>query len=56
VIYPGIAVLRPSRRPSAAPIEELAATLAEALNRARIEGKLWRVESGRIREHSPHET
>lgn len=54
--YSGIAVLRPSTRPSLSQIEELAATLAEALIRSSLEGKLWIVEVGRIREYTPEET
>jgi predicted nuclease of predicted toxin-antitoxin system len=54
--YSGIAVLRPSTRPSVLQIEELAATLAEALIRSSLEGKLWIVEVGRIREYTPEET
>jgi predicted nuclease of predicted toxin-antitoxin system len=55
-MYFGIVVLRPPGTPSAAQIEELTATLAEALKRSSVEGKLWIVETGRIREHSPDDT
>lgn len=54
--YSGIAVLRPTTRPSVSQIEELAATLAEALIRSSLAGKLWIVEVGRIREYAPEDT
>ena len=54
--YLGIAVLRPTTRPSVSQIEELAATLAEALIGSSLAGKLWIVEVGRIREYAPEDT
>ncbi len=49
----GIAVLRPSPRPSTAEIEMLVRTLVEALRKSAIEGRLWIIEVGRIREYMP---
>jgi predicted nuclease of predicted toxin-antitoxin system len=53
--FSGIAVLRPSSRPTIADLESLMSTLVEALNRSTIEGMLWIVESGRIRQYSPED-
>jgi predicted nuclease of predicted toxin-antitoxin system len=47
--YAGIAVLRLPPRPSHADLLRLVQTLAGALEHEAIEGKLWIVESGRIR-------
>jgi predicted nuclease of predicted toxin-antitoxin system len=47
--YAGIAVLRLSQKPSAAHLATLVRTLAEALESEQLEGKLWIVESGRVR-------
>lgn len=47
--YRGIAVLRLPARPSAANLIGLVATLADALKRESLRGKLWIVEAGRIR-------
>jgi predicted nuclease of predicted toxin-antitoxin system len=51
--YRGIAVLRPGGRTSQAALDELMHTLARALERSSIDGKLWIVEHGRIREYLP---
>ena len=51
--YSGIAVLRPPTRPSLSDIEALVGTLTEALRQSRIEGMLWIIEMGRIRQYSP---
>jgi predicted nuclease of predicted toxin-antitoxin system len=50
---PGIAVLRADGPLTTAGIEQLITTLVEALATSSIEGKLWIVESGRIREYTP---
>ena len=47
--YAGIAVLRLPHRPSHADLLRLVQTLASALEHEAIEGKLWIVESGRMR-------
>ncbi|MGA2261152.1 MAG: DUF5615 family PIN-like protein [Acidobacteriota bacterium] len=47
--YPGIAVLRLAPKPSAANLTNLIRTLARALTGESIAGKLWIVESGRVR-------
>ena len=47
--YAGIAVLRLPPKPSHADLLRLVQTLAGALEHESIEGKLWIVESGRIR-------
>ena len=52
-IHAGIAVLRAGGPASFAMIDALMETLAEALSNDSIEGKLWIVEPGRIREYSP---
>ncbi|HET6284847.1 MAG TPA: DUF5615 family PIN-like protein [Polyangia bacterium] len=54
--FSGIVVLRPPSRPRIAELESLVRTLAEALTRSTIDGKLWIVEIGRIREYSPDES
>jgi len=51
--YAGIAVLRPAGPTSAALLDGVIATLAEALSRSTISGKLWIVEHGRVREYAP---
>lgn len=51
--FSGIAVLRPSSRPTIAGLESLMSTLVEALRQSTIEGMLWIVEEGRIRQYSP---
>jgi predicted nuclease of predicted toxin-antitoxin system len=51
--YAGIAVLRPRDRPTAVGLTDLVMTLAAALGRSDITGKLWIVEPGRIREYAP---
>jgi Domain of unknown function (DUF5615) len=51
--YSGIAVLRLPAKPSYEDLRDLAETLAEALARRSIEGKLWVVQKGRIREYQP---
>jgi predicted nuclease of predicted toxin-antitoxin system len=50
--YAGIAVLRP-RRLTPDELYATVTTLIAALERGRIEGKLWIVERHRIREHLP---
>lgn len=47
--YAGIAVLRLPQKPSAADLESLIQTLADALESEQPTGKLWIVETGRIR-------
>ena len=49
--YPGIAVLRLPPKASHAQLLALVQTLARALTTESIEGKLWIVETGRIRVH-----
>jgi len=51
--YTGIAVLRLPRRPTPAHLEEAIGTLEGALGDRPIEGRLWIVELGRIREYQP---
>lgn len=47
--YPGIAVLRLPSKPGAADLTNLIRTLARALTGDSIAGKLWIVETGRVR-------
>ena len=47
--YPGIAVLRLPSEPSARVLNELLQTLAGALEREQLEGRLWIIEIGRLR-------
>ena len=47
--YAGIAILRLPPKPSHSDLLRLIQTLAGALGHERIEGKLWIIESGRIR-------
>lgn len=47
--YSGIAVLRLSAKPSAADLAALVQTLADAMKAEFLIGKLWIVETGRIR-------
>ena len=47
--YPGIAVLRLPQKPSADDLSTLVQTLAHALKREQLTGKLWIVEMGRVR-------
>lgn len=49
--HTGIAVMRLATRASASDILERARTLIEGLARGHIEGQLWIVEAGRIREY-----
>lgn len=49
--YPGIAVLRLPPRPSLATILVLVRTLAGALEKEPLAGKLWITEVGRVRVH-----
>ena len=51
--YGGIAVLRLPRRPTPAQLQDAIRTLVGALASRPIEGKLWIVELGRIREYQP---
>ena len=51
--HAGIAVLRPGARATAGNIQDALRTFVAALAMASIEGKLWIVESTRIREHTP---
>lgn len=53
--YPGVAVLRPPPRVSAEVLVALVRTLAGALVKESIAGKLWIVEAGRIRIHEAGE-
>ncbi len=47
--YAGIAVLRLPDKPSAIDLSTLVRTLAEAVSKEEISGKLWIVEIGRVR-------
>jgi predicted nuclease of predicted toxin-antitoxin system len=47
--HPGVAVLRVPEHRGASVLPIVMQTLVQALNRERIEGKLWVVEPGRIR-------
>jgi len=47
--YSGIAVLRLPRKPSHADLLKAVHTLAAGLEREKLDGQLWVVESGRIR-------
>lgn len=47
--YSGIAVLRLPNKPSPADLDRAIETLAGALSKECIEGKLWIVEAGRVR-------
>ncbi len=47
--YSGIAVLRLPNKPSAADLARAIETLTTALGKESIEGRLWIVESGRVR-------
>ncbi|MHB1307809.1 MAG: DUF5615 family PIN-like protein [Limisphaerales bacterium] len=47
--YAGIAVLRLPRKPAASDLRDLIAVLVAGLNREELAGKLWIVETGRIR-------
>lgn len=49
--HAGVAVLRLPRKPTRADLDQVIATLAEALRRQSLEGALWIVEAGRIRVH-----
>ena len=51
--YAGIAVLRLPPRPSPEDLRQAVATLARALSREPIEGKLWIVQPDRIRQYQP---
>ena len=51
--YSGIAVIRPPHRPTAADLCQCAETLIRGLAREPIEGKLWIVQIGRIRQYQP---
>ena len=51
--YAGIVVLRGPARLSAEDLDALGRTLVAALVGASINGKLWIVESGRVREYLP---
>ena len=51
--YHGIAVIRPPHRPSAADLSECVETLIRGLARDPIEGKLWIIQKGRIRQYQP---
>jgi hypothetical protein len=53
--YAGIAVLRLPSKPSAADLTNLILTLARALAGDSIAGKLWIVESGRVRVYQESE-
>ncbi|MEW6305204.1 MAG: DUF5615 family PIN-like protein [Verrucomicrobiota bacterium] len=52
---PGLAVLRPPSKPTHELLLDLVRTLAGALLKQEIRGKLWIVEPGRVRVHEPHE-
>lgn len=54
--YAGIAVLRLPTKPSQDDVLGLCRTLIAALTGEAIEGKLWSVQRGRIREYRPDAT
>ena len=54
-LYSGIAVLRLPRRASPTDLHGTVETLIAALEQKDIQGKLWIVELGRIREYQPDE-
>ncbi len=51
--YAGIAVLRLPPKPTAAHLLDAIRTLVQALSRSTFEGKLWIVQTGRVREYQP---
>lgn len=51
--YAGIAVLRLPSRPTPRDLVDLMLTLISALAQSSIEGKLWIVQRGKIREYTP---
>jgi predicted nuclease of predicted toxin-antitoxin system len=51
--YAGIAVLRLPSQPSYGNLLTLVRTLVDALEREKLVGRLWSVESGRIRVYEP---
>ena len=51
--HSGIAVLRPSGPATIGEIAALVSTFAHALGERDVEGRLWIVELGRIREYAP---
>ena len=53
--YAGIAVLRLPPRPGMQDLTDALLTLAAALRRTPIQGKLWVVQRGRIREYQLEE-
>ncbi len=53
--YSGIIVLRLPSRPSHQDILDILRTVASALKQRYINGKLWVVQKGRIREYQPEE-
>lgn len=53
--YPGIAVLRLPPKPAPDDVIESARTFIVALSNYEIEGKLWVVQRGRIREYRPED-
>jgi predicted nuclease of predicted toxin-antitoxin system len=54
--YEGIAVLRLPRKPSPDDLLDVIKTLAGALTREEIKGKLWTVQSGRVRVYQEPDT
>ncbi len=53
--YAGIAVLRLPSKPTAAHLLNAIETLANGLTGADLQGKLWIVQPGRIREYQPEQ-
>jgi hypothetical protein len=51
--YAGIAVVRLPHKPTAGHLIDAIRTLVLALSAASFEGKLWIVQTGRIREYQP---
>lgn len=51
--YSGIVVLRLPRRPAPSDLLDASRTLLGALSQYSVEGKLWIVQRGRLREYSP---
>ena len=53
--YPGIAVLRLPPRPTPDDLLDVVRTLISGLARRNVEGKLWIVQRGRLREYQPED-
>ena len=53
--YPGMAVLRLPPRPNPQDLTDSVLTLINALAQFSIEGKLWVIQRGRVREYAPEQ-